>query len=86
MFGALVEGCSIRSVERLTGIHRDTITKLALRMGRASQRLLDDRIQGVRCRQLQLDEIWCFVGKKRNRVLDGLYGGRAGSASCARSA
>ena len=69
MFGALVEGCSIRSVERLTGIHRDTITKLALRMGRASQRLLDDRIQGVRCRQLQLDEIWCFVGKKRNRVL-----------------
>ena len=28
--GALVEGASIRSVERMTGTHRDTITKLVL--------------------------------------------------------
>ncbi len=38
---ALVEGVSIRSTERMTGVHRDTITKLMLRMGRASERLLD---------------------------------------------
>jgi hypothetical protein len=25
---ALVEGCSIRAVERLTGVHRDTIMRL----------------------------------------------------------
>jgi hypothetical protein len=24
VIGALVEGCSIRSIERMTGIHRDT--------------------------------------------------------------
>ena len=58
VIGALVEGSSIRSVERMTGIHRDTITKLILRMGKASQRLLDERVRGVRCHRLQLDEMW----------------------------
>jgi hypothetical protein len=29
--GALVEGSSIRSTERMTGVHRDTITKCAFR-------------------------------------------------------
>ena len=66
--GALVEGASIRSVERMTGVHRDTITKLVLRMGKASQRLLDERVRGVHCDQLQLDEMWAFVGKKRRTV------------------
>ena len=28
---ALVEGCSIRSVERMTGVHRDTIMRLMVR-------------------------------------------------------
>ena len=29
----LVEGCSIRSTERLTGVHRDTIMRLLVRLG-----------------------------------------------------
>lgn len=66
--GALVEGSSIRSVERMTGIHRDTILKLVTRMGKASERLLEERIRGVHCEQLQLDEVWCFVGKKRRSI------------------
>ncbi len=33
VISALAEGCSIRSVERLTGIHRDTIMRLAARVG-----------------------------------------------------
>jgi IS1 family transposase len=66
--GALVEGASIRSVERMTGVHRDTITKLVVRMGKACDRLADEQIRNVPCEQLQLDEIWSFVGKKRNRV------------------
>ena len=66
--GALVEGASIRSVERMTGVHRDTITKLVVRMGKACDRLADDHIRNVQCEQLQLDEVWSFVGKKRNHV------------------
>ena len=33
VIGALVEGCSIRSIERMTGIHRDTIMRLSVRVG-----------------------------------------------------
>ena len=38
---ALVEGTSIRSVERMTGVHRDTITRLMVRVGDACSDLLD---------------------------------------------
>jgi IS1 family transposase len=66
--GALVEGSSIRSVERQTGVSRNRIGQLVLEMGRASERLLDETIRGFRCEQLELDEMWMFIRKRRNRV------------------
>jgi DNA-directed RNA polymerase specialized sigma24 family protein len=42
---ALVEGCSIRSTERMTGVHRDTIMRLVGRVGRACARLMDEEIR-----------------------------------------
>jgi transposase-like protein len=33
IIGALAEGSSIRSIERLTGVHRDTIMRLGVRVG-----------------------------------------------------
>ena len=33
IIAALTEGCSIRAVERLTGVHRDTIMRLGTRVG-----------------------------------------------------
>jgi transposase-like protein len=37
---ALVEGASIRSVERMTGVHRDTIMRLGLHVGQGCEKLL----------------------------------------------
>lgn len=71
ILSALVEGSSIRSTERMTGTHRDTIMKLILRWGRASERLLNEKIRGVRCEHLELDELWCFVMKKRAHLRPG---------------
>lgn len=34
----LLEGSSIRSTERITGVHRDTITRLMVRVSRAAER------------------------------------------------
>jgi len=65
VISALVEGCSIRSTERMTGIHRDSIMRLAERVGKGCERLLDESIRGVRCERLELDEVWAFVGKKK---------------------
>jgi IS1 family transposase len=66
--GALVEGNSIRSTERMFGIHRDTIMRLAVRVGDACAKLLDEKMRKLSCKQLQLDELWCYVRKKQRHV------------------
>jgi len=62
---ALVEGNSIRSIERMTGIHRDTIMRLAVRVGDGCDQLMDEMMRGLTCLRLQLDEIWAYVGMKQ---------------------
>jgi IS1 family transposase len=61
----LVEGTSLRSVTRLTGVHRTTAMRLLVRAGRACRRLLDRRMVGLRLDHLECDEIWTFVLKKQ---------------------
>jgi IS1 family transposase len=68
VISALVEGNSIRSTERMTGVHRDTIMRLVIRVGRNCERLLDERMRNLSCRFVQADEIWTYVGKKEKRV------------------
>src|SRR5690348_4384795 len=60
----LVEGCSIRTVERITGLHRDAIMRLLVAAGERCERLMDELIQDVPVRDVQADEIWSFIGKK----------------------
>ncbi len=68
VIAAMVEGNSIRSVERMTGVHRDTIMRLVVRVGRNCEALLDERMRKLSCRFVQADEIWTYVGKKEKRV------------------
>jgi len=71
----LAEGTSIRAIERVTGIHRDTIMRLGVRVGEACARILDERMRGLSCKQIEVDEIWGFVGAKRkNAPRVGAYG------------
>jgi IS1 family transposase len=68
VISALTEGCSIRSVERLTGIHRDTIMRLGARVGEGCATLHDEMMRFVQVNRLELDEMWSYVGKKQKRV------------------
>ncbi len=68
VIGALVEGTSVRSVERMTGVHRDTILRLLVQVGERCQILMDATMRDLSPRALQVDEIWTFVGKKQRRV------------------
>jgi IS1 family transposase len=68
VIAAHVEGNSIRSIERMTGVHRDTIMRLILSVGDNCARLLDERIRSVRAQRVQVDEIWTFVFKKQARL------------------
>jgi len=65
---ALVEGNSIRSVERMTGVHRDTITRLMVKTGNQCQNLMSQMAKNLDCIRLELDEIWTFCRKKQNRL------------------
>lgn len=64
----LVEGNSIRSTERIAGVHRDTVCKLIVRFGEACARFLDEQMHGLTLSHLQFDEQWTFVAKKQSRL------------------
>jgi IS1 family transposase len=68
---ALAEGSSIRSIERITGIHRDTIMQLGVRIGQGCAVVMDGKMHDLPCRYLQFDEIWGFIGKKQKHVAAG---------------
>ena len=65
VIAALAEGSSIRSIERMTGINRNTIMNLGVRVGQGCAAILDSKMRGLKCHLLQFDEIWGFIGKKQ---------------------
>lgn len=64
----LCEGNSIRSVERMTGIHRDTVMRLGVRVGESCRSLLDETMRELPCTKIEVDEIWGYVGKNQRNV------------------
>lgn len=64
----LTEGCSIRATERLTGIHRDTIMRLGVRVGNGCAALHDALMRGLPVGRIELDEAWSFVAKKQRHL------------------
>jgi IS1 family transposase len=61
----MVEGSSIQSTERMTGVHRDTIMRLIVRVGNACEKILDSTMRNLSCKDIEVDEVWSFVGKKQ---------------------
>ena len=71
----LTEGSSIRSAERISGTHRDTICRLLRLVGGKCESLLNRVVARVPVEDVQADEIWSFVGMKektkhRKRIAD----------------
>jgi hypothetical protein len=64
----LIEGTSIRTVERITNLHRDTILRLLVLAGERCIALMDTTMRNLRCEHIQADEIWSFVAKKQRNV------------------
>ena len=64
----LAEGTSIRSIERLTGFHRDTVMRVLVRSGDNCAEIMDKTMRNVRCEALEIDEVWGYVGKKERRL------------------
>lgn len=61
----LAEGNSIRSIERMTGVHRDTVMRLGVRVGEGCKRIMDEKLRNLNCGLIEVDEVWGFIGMKQ---------------------
>src|SRR5438477_6062724 len=68
VIGCLVEGNSIRATVRMTGVAKNTVTKLLVDLGTACSVHMDEAMRDLPCERLQVDEIWAFVGAKQRNV------------------
>jgi IS1 family transposase len=68
VIASLVEGNSIRATVRMTGVAKNTVTKLLTDMGVVCSALMDREMRDLRCENVQVDEIWAFVGCKEKNV------------------
>ena len=64
----LVEGASVRSIERVTGVHRDTILRLMIRAASSCAKIMEEKLANLKLDEVEVDEAWCFVRKKQKRV------------------
>ncbi len=64
----LVEGSSMRSISRITGVSINTVTKLLEDAGRACAAYHYDNVRDVKAKRVQCDEIWSFVAAKQKNV------------------
>ncbi|MGO8928395.1 MAG: transposase [Limisphaerales bacterium] len=65
----LVEGVGIRAIERLTGVHRDTVLNVLEVAGQKCARLMDERVRNVPFESVQVDELFAFVWCKEKQNL-----------------
>ena len=70
----LCEDMSIRGIERATGVNRNTIMSLGLRVGTACAKIHNEKMRGLKSKQIEVDEIWGFIGaKQKNARMTGFY-------------
>jgi len=77
---ALVEGWSIRSAVRMTGVSKGAILRLLESLGEACMAFHNATVRNVQAKPVQVDEIWSFAGAKQKNVRphhveDGGYAG-----------
>src|SRR5271154_3125880 len=64
----IVEGCSIRSISRMTGCSKNTIVKLLVELGAACSNYMDSTLVNLKSERIQCDEIWSFIAAKQKNV------------------
>lgn len=68
VIGCLVEGCSIRSTVRMTGVSKPTVLRLLVEAGAVASKFQDRMFRDLTCKRIQVDELWGFIGAKAKNV------------------
>ncbi|HMD97705.1 MAG TPA: hypothetical protein VKM93_10305 [Terriglobia bacterium] len=66
----MLEGNSVRSTERITGLDRNTIMRVLVLAGEKCEKISGEMIRNVSVKDVQADEIWSFIGKKEKARQD----------------
>ncbi len=64
----LVEGMSMRSVSRVADVSINTVSKLLADVGVACAVYMDQAMRDLTLTNIQVDEIWAFIGAKAKNV------------------
>lgn len=64
----LTEGCSMRATARITGVDKNTVSRVLVQAGHVCSNFEDCVMQDLSCKRLQADEIWSFVYAKRKNL------------------
>lgn len=64
----LVEGASLRSITRVADVSVNTVTKLLVEAGNACSAYHDEKVRGLACKRVQVDEVWSFCYAKQKNV------------------
>jgi len=64
----LADGCGCRATARLCSVSLNTVLRFTARFGKHAERFHDSQVRGVQPKQIQPDEAWSFVGKKRQAL------------------
>ena len=64
----LCEGQSIRSISRIMGMSKNTISKLLADAGKVCATYHDENVRNVKAERIQCDEIWSFTYAKQKNV------------------
>ena len=68
VISALIEGCSIRSTVRMTGVAKKTVMRLLVEAGAVAADYQYRVFRNLPCRRIQVDELWAFVGAKQKNL------------------
>src|SRR5215212_3482806 len=65
----MLEGMSIGSIQRITGLHQETILNLLVLAGQKCERIMNAKIKDIQVKDVEADEIWGFVQWKNRHKL-----------------
>jgi IS1 family transposase len=68
VINCLIEGCSIRSTVRMTGIAKKTVMRVLNEVGAVCADYQNEVFRNLKCERIQVDECWSFVYAKEKNV------------------
>ena len=81
VISCLIEGCSIRSTVRMTGVSKKTIMRLLVEVGQVCMNYQDRVFRNLQCKRIQVDELWAFIYCKEKNLTSEISRNNHGAGS-----